>query len=1580
MKNIIQACWKGRKGFFLVLAMVLGGTIQESKALTYQDTKGHWAESSINHWTDLGIMTGVNGYFYPETLVTRGEMALVLDRIMDYQVRSGNTFVDLPSSANYYDAVLKVKAADIMVGKGSYFSPNQTLSRQEASLVLANGLHLDYTTVEYTGFVDDGKIADWAKAAVSLMRDEELITGTGGNFFSPYDPISRAALAVILDNAIDIFIHESGTYSQDTTGNVVVNTPSVTLHDSHIQGNLILSEGVAEGNVTLRHVRVDGNLVIKGGGNYSIYVDDTTVSGTIHLEKATGSVRLVFSGNSEADLITLGSSTRIDAAELGNYGSLGELQINGGSAFTIEGDFLTITNNSNAASLAIDGDIRTVANNGSSAKLTVSGDVEMLSNNGNSASLYLNAPVDILKNTGDSVYFSVDDNVDILNNSGDSFSLYVDDDGRIDRLVSTGESLKVTNDGSIGSLSSKYDYTYNNDSYNGNYNGSDGEGSGDQIVTSYHIYEGHVDSSAEGNYVLSHTSATPGTTVSITANSGCTLYNVSVTNVYEGSALTVSKNSSNNLFTFVMPESPVYVSIDLCIATIFNITANETDNGTVTLSHSTAGEGDSITVTAEPEGGYVVGSVTVTGKNGTNCAVKSLGNNEYSFTMPKEHVTVVVYFTADTTASVTVTGDVTSLAQGETTTLTATVGGAAYGVTGTITWTSNDNSVATVDDDGTVTAVSVGMVSITATWTESNPENGENPLTAKGSYGIEVTQGVYAIGKESTSNGSFKVTLNDAEVSSAPVGSVVTINTTAELYYIADSITVTGESGDTYTITKKTDETYTFQMPAENVTVSVNFAMDTIARMTLTTEDGSTVLGEDETMQLIATVGGLGAGKEGTFIWSTSDYKVATVSETGLVTPATIGTVTITAKWTQSGVAEGATPLTATASIILKVGQTIFDITKAATENGSFTVTDSTGTNVTTSKAGSTITITPTPANSDCEVESVTVTRTGTTSSVATSTSDGKVFTFTMPEGAVTVTVKFKMTTELALKLESDLVGSTQLEPSDTVTLTPKLTITLGDGTADTRNGQYTLKSSDEKVAKAELLYSTGSDTEQIKITCLSEGETTVAVTWTEIRTDGGEPLTVTETYDVTVYATSYKITSAVTPTTGGGSVTLGKETARSGDKVNFTITTTTGYVLDTVTVTGGGEEVETVLSGSAYTFTMPEDDVNVTVKFVDLKDISVTITQEDGKTEVNQKETLALTATVSGLTNPDQSVSWSSSDTKIATVSTAGVVTGVAGGDVEITATWTGSNTVTSTYDVKVIQTIFPITKVDTTNGSFTVQDEDGKTVTEGTVGKTYTIVPKANDHYLLENVTVKEGTLIATPNDDGTITYTFVMGSQEETVEVTFKAEVKLTFSSTPSTDLNGVTELNYKETLSVTATTTVGGVKVDGSFDWTLKSGDASIYTTTGDTNPHTFVFSSDNFDEVEREIDVTVEWTEKVEASPITTSGSFKLSIVAPPAQIVYKEEELMVALADENIAIIEIDQDMEISENLIVPKDKTLILRDTATLTVFSQLTVEGSLQNEGVLETANDGALTLEDNDREGEFAFLLLPEGFTTD
>ena len=108
-------------------------------AASFADTRGHWAEDAISRWSDRGVIQGHNGDFEPDSAITRADMAVIIDRIMDYQTKAENKFSDL-DNAYYKDPILRVAQAGVMQGDGKNVRPKDKITREEAVSMLARAL------------------------------------------------------------------------------------------------------------------------------------------------------------------------------------------------------------------------------------------------------------------------------------------------------------------------------------------------------------------------------------------------------------------------------------------------------------------------------------------------------------------------------------------------------------------------------------------------------------------------------------------------------------------------------------------------------------------------------------------------------------------------------------------------------------------------------------------------------------------------------------------------------------------------------------------------------------------------------------------------------------------------------------------------------------------------------------------------------------------------------------------------------------------------------------------------------------------------------------------------------------------------------------------------------------------------------------------------------------------------------------------------------------------------------------------------------------------------------------------------
>ncbi|MDP4109025.1 MAG: S-layer homology domain-containing protein [Bacillota bacterium] len=284
-----------KKLFAFIIAvsvMMTMATVSYAADVSYTDIQGHWAEKAIVKWSSNGILQGYNGQFRPNDPISRGEMAVILDRVLKYQVTSKNSFSDLENEFSK-DAVLKANANGVMKGyPDGKVKPGANITREDAAVMIERAFCLTAPSGYTLKASDAGKINSYAKESVAALESCGYITGRGDGRFEPNVSITRAEIIQILDNMIKGFYTKAGTYSENVSGLVVVNVPDVIFKNMSV-GTLVVAPGVGNGDCTIDNGKIVGNAVVLGGGNNSIkFVGNSSVGSSVIVKKVGDSVRI----------------------------------------------------------------------------------------------------------------------------------------------------------------------------------------------------------------------------------------------------------------------------------------------------------------------------------------------------------------------------------------------------------------------------------------------------------------------------------------------------------------------------------------------------------------------------------------------------------------------------------------------------------------------------------------------------------------------------------------------------------------------------------------------------------------------------------------------------------------------------------------------------------------------------------------------------------------------------------------------------------------------------------------------------------------------------------------------------------------------------------------------------------------------------------------------------------------------------------------------------------------------------------------------------------------------------------------
>ena len=501
--------------------------------------------------------------------------------------------------------------------------------------------------------------------------------------------------------------------------------------------------------------------------------------------------------------------------------------------------------------------------------------------------------------------------------------------------------------------------------------------------------------------------------------------------------------------------------------------------------------------------------------------------------------------------------------------------------------------------------------------------------------------------------------------------------------------------GGSATITAKAGE----QSASITVTVTVPVTSVTLDKTSLAMTEG-----DDTTLS--ATVNPSDATDK-TVTWSSSKTSVATVDGTGKVTAVAEGTATITAKAGD----KSATCTVAVAKLI--VPATGITLNKATLEilEGDYTYLDAT----------------LTPSNSTDQVKwssdntaAATVSSYGRVTGVAPGTA---VITAKAGDKSATCSVTVKEVIHVeAVELD---IYETTIERGQTQTLTATVT----PDNASRKTVSWT--SDNSNVASVN---SSG------VVTARVSGETNIRA-----KVDGKEAVC---KVTVVVSATEVILNKYETTVDIGKSETL-TATVRPNDATDKTVTWTSSN--DNIASVSAGK-VTAVAEGDVTITATAHNGLNATcIVHVVIPDESVTLDQTSITLERGNSQTLVPTVLPAETT--DKKVTWSSSNTSVATVDSNGKVTGVGDGTATITATTARRHT--AQCSVKVVVPVVSVSLNKTTHSlgagnsfvlqvSFNPGDASDKSVTWEVEGSAYATI-QANDTKCTV-LAVAEGTAVVT------------------------------------------------------------------------------------------------------------------------------------------------------------------------------------------------------------------------------------------
>ena len=627
---------------------------------------------------------------------------------------------------------------------------------------------------------------------------------------------------------------------------------------------------------------------------------------------------------------------------------------------------------------------------------------------------------------------------------------------------------------------------------------------------------------------------------------------------------------------------------------------------------------------------YTAGADDVTGKfsvtvdalkaTDTISVICTLGSNSSAtYTFKVDSVVIDV-------TSITLDSSSKTIGVGKTATLTATVlpGNATDP---SVTWTTSNSSVATVSSSGVVKGITKGTATITAT--TSNGLKATSAITVNdiAVTSITLNQSAVTIAIKGTTTLTAAILPNDATDTS-----VTWTSSDTSVATVSSSGVVTGIAKGTATITATT---------VNGLKATAAITVNEVAVTSITLSQSAVTIPVSSTSTLTATVLPSNATNS-SVTWTSSDTSVATVSGTGVVTGVAKGTATITAT-TSNGLTASAT-ITVSAVVdsymFFEKPSSWSSTIYAYIWNDSETYKNAAWPGVAaTLNADGTYYIAWPKDYTGTDLNVIFTDKTRQTANLKAVkngyyTSSGYSFTVTDPTGVA-----------LSSSSVSVAAGSTAT-----------LTATLSPSTARSTITWTTSDSSIATVSNSGVVTGVAEGTATITAATANGLTASAAITVTKATTSYlffEKPSSWSSTIYAYIWNDSVTYKNAAWP---GVAATLNADGTYyiewpkdySGSDLNVIFTDKTRQTANLKAVKNG------YYTSSGYSYTVADP---------------TSITLSSATANVEKGSTATLTATVSPAT-AHSVITWTTSDSSIATVSSAGIVTAVAEGTATITAT----------------------------------------------------------------------------------------------------------------------------------------------------------------------------------------------------------------------------------------------------------------------------------------------------------------------
>ena len=198
----------------------------ETEIPSFSDIVGHWAEPFIRALVSMNLTQGfADGTYQPDQAMSRAQYtALIAAAFNPPAKRPSPEFTDIAKDFWAANAI-EIAARGGFVGGFSdrTFRPTQNVQRLQVIVSLVNGLGLVASDQKTLTYIDQEKIPEYARTAVTIATQQKIILNyPDPNLLAPTREATRAEVAAMVYQAL--------VTSQRTK---VINSPYIVLHISN---------------------------------------------------------------------------------------------------------------------------------------------------------------------------------------------------------------------------------------------------------------------------------------------------------------------------------------------------------------------------------------------------------------------------------------------------------------------------------------------------------------------------------------------------------------------------------------------------------------------------------------------------------------------------------------------------------------------------------------------------------------------------------------------------------------------------------------------------------------------------------------------------------------------------------------------------------------------------------------------------------------------------------------------------------------------------------------------------------------------------------------------------------------------------------------------------------------------------------------------------------------------------------------------------------------------------------------------------------------------------------------------------